>query len=141
MRKWVVAVFAFALLLLGALMPLVMPRRCPVNRAAFGRIEAGMTQAEVHATLGIPPGDYRTRPHAPPRMWELELKFPHPGLGPPHEIWNGDEGFVVVQYGPFPPARHDRVWVARWEEAAPHSPGLLELALWRLEKLKERLLP
>ena len=66
MRKLAVAVLALALLLVGTLLPLVRPLRCPVNRAAFERIKVGMTQAEVHAVLGGPPGDYRTEPSAPP---------------------------------------------------------------------------
>jgi hypothetical protein len=37
MRKPLIAPLAVALLLLGAVLPLVMPRHCPVNRAACER--------------------------------------------------------------------------------------------------------
>ena len=65
MRICLVASLAVVLLVVGALLPLVMPWRCPVNRAASEQIEEGMSQAEVYAILGGPPGDYRTRPPRP----------------------------------------------------------------------------
>ena len=133
-----------ALLLVGTLLPLVRPLRCPVNRAAFERIKVGMTQAEVHAVLGGPPGDYRTEPSAPPGP-----RF-HLGWTEPErliEVWEGDEGTVTVQYASVTeearaaPGFREPVGIVTFKEAAPYSPGLLELARWGLERLKERLLP
>ena len=64
MRKLAVAVLALALLLVGTLLPLVRPLRCPVNRAAFERIKVGMTRAEVEAILGGPPARSASWPPA-----------------------------------------------------------------------------
>jgi hypothetical protein len=131
MRKLAVAFLALALLLVGTLLPLVVPRRCPVNRAAFERMEVGMTQAEVLAILGGPPGDYLTRPNG----W----RRPHAKSLPPAvlaERWMGDEGDVSVVFTP-----GGVVADVQFDAVPPDDPGLLELALWRLERLKERLLP
>jgi hypothetical protein len=130
MRKWGVAILALALLLVGTLLPLVVPRHCPVNRAAFERVKEGMTQAEVEEILGGPPGDYRTRPHGT----NIYLSRMFSGLDPIIEDWEGDEGSVAVEYEPGADGR-ERVTKTHFEEAAPYSPGLLELALWRLGKL------
>jgi hypothetical protein len=65
MKKLIVVGMAVVLLLGGALYALVRPWHCPVNRVTFERIKEGMTQADVYAILGGPPGDYRTRPPAP----------------------------------------------------------------------------
>jgi hypothetical protein len=40
-------------------------RPSEVTKAAFDGIQIGMTQADVEAILGGPPGDYRTRPMDP----------------------------------------------------------------------------
>src|SRR5262249_59789044 len=139
MRKLAVAFLALALLLFGTSLPLVVPRHCPVNRAACERIKEGMTQAEVYAILGGPPGDYRTRPPRPPgfRFWVY--------TGPPRliEDWEGDEGAVTVQYQSVTeearagPGFRETVGIVTFEEAAPYSPSLLELARWRLARLRE----
>jgi hypothetical protein len=93
-----------------------------------------MSQEEVHAILGGPPGDYRTR----------LAKSPGPftnGSGEPWliEVWKGDEGNVLVDYNP-PESGEDGVWVAKFYEAESH-PSLFDRVLWRLERLKERWLP
>jgi hypothetical protein len=135
MRKLLIVLLATALVLFGAMLPLVLPRHCPVTREACERIEEGMTQAEVHAILGRPPGDYRTRPSAPPAL------NPRVRFGPPRltEEWEGDEGTITVDYSPDPGP--ETVWFARFNEAEPCTPGLVELICWRLERLKERWLP
>jgi hypothetical protein len=129
MRKLLIGLLAVALVLFGALLPLVLPRHCPVNRGAFERIEEGMTQAEVEAILGGPPGDYRTQPPAPSRatvrVWEN---------------WEGDEGTVFIWFSSASGGL-ERVMSANFYEAEPYTPGLVELIRWRLWRLKERLLP
>src|SRR3569623_3514486 len=92
MRNWLVACVAAALVLAGVLVALLGPRHCTVNREAFGRIEEGMTQAEVRAIMGGPPGDYRTGPADGP--WPRTILAP---VGPTEE-WAGDEGAVTVYY-------------------------------------------
>jgi hypothetical protein len=133
MRKWVVVFLAVALLLVGVLQPLVMPRHCPVNRVAFERIEVGMTEAEVHALLGGPPGDYRTRPGPDPGWFDNRTMQVLRD-----EQWFGDEGSVVVLFDRHEP---NPVVFVSWFDEPAYSPGLLELARWRLERLKERLRP
>jgi outer membrane protein assembly factor BamE (lipoprotein component of BamABCDE complex) len=66
MRKLLVGLVAVALVLAGVLMALATPPHCPVSRAASERVEPGMTQGQVHAALGVPPGDYRTGSRRPP---------------------------------------------------------------------------
>jgi hypothetical protein len=140
MNKPLLVLLAVALVLLGALLPLVMPRFCPVNRVACENIKDGMTQAEVYAILGGPPGDYRTQPPAPPSgLFTL-----HRGLlrHARRERWQGNEGTAIVLFSMEPgsagPMRVSRV---SFDEAKPYAPGLVELARWRLRRLKERLLP
>jgi hypothetical protein len=60
--KALFVIVAVVVALVCVLLPLMLPYRSPVTRAAHERIEEGMTQAEVEAILGGPPGDYRTRP-------------------------------------------------------------------------------
>ena len=88
MRKSLFACLAVVLVLAGGLFALLGPLHCPVNRAAFGRIKEGMTPAEVQATLGGPPGDYRTRPRPRP----LLRPFPNWVFEAPVEEWEGDDG-------------------------------------------------
>jgi hypothetical protein len=138
MSKLLLALLAVALVLFGAVvLPLVLPRHCPVNRVACERIKEGMSQEEVHVILGGPPGDYRTRPFDP-------LDSPQGGLGsgPPGllvETWWGDEGIVIVCYTPIHGPQ--TVMVAAFGKVEPYAPSLVELIEWRLWRLKERVLP
>jgi hypothetical protein len=126
MRKLLLVLLAVALMLLGALLPLLVPRHCPVNRAAYHRIKEGMTQKEVEATLGGPPGDYRTRPVC------ADIGS---GGGISWDMWFGDEGDVWVWL--------DRgvVRSTMFREAKAEPVGTAELIHWRLERWKARWLP
>jgi hypothetical protein len=118
-----VGLLAVGVVFAGALLALVLPRHCPVTRAAYERIEPGMTQADVEQILGGPPGDYRTRPvHA-------NLTS---GGGISWTIWVGDEGEAWVCF------EHRVVSVTTFREAKDEPVGLLELIRWRLERLWER---
>jgi len=55
---------------------------------------------------------------------------------PIEEEWEGDEGTLVVGYG-----LDGTVGATSFRDAAPYTPGLLELAHWRLGRLRSRLLP
>jgi hypothetical protein len=138
MRKTVIACLAVVLVLAGGLIALLGPRHCPVNEAAFERIEKGMTPTEVEAILGGPQGDYRTRPphpSPPPAACSFEYDIvegePSPAVG----RWRGDEGVAVVCYAA------GIVEERAFFRAPPHSPGLVELARWRLGKWWEELIP
>ena len=60
------AFLAVSLLAFAAASPILFPRPCPVTKAAFDRIEEGMSLDEAQAVFGVPPGDYTTRPREPP---------------------------------------------------------------------------
>jgi hypothetical protein len=132
MRKTVIACLAVALVVAGGLVALLRPMNPsrPVSRATFERVEEGMIPTEVHAIIGLPPGDYRTGPPSG-----------HPPVGPykqweRFETWEMDEGGFIVCFDDLKGGRASSVW---FEERVP--PGPVELARWRLRKLKGALLP
>jgi hypothetical protein len=132
MRTELVGLLAIALVLCGAFLALVGPRHCPVNRAAFERIKHRMTQAEVHAILGGPPGDYRARPPAPNRFGSLRVWFGPPRL---QERWEGDEGTIVVDYHCRTSPGPEKVMLPSFKAAEPYNPGPIEVLRWRLNRL------
>src|SRR5947209_2486329 len=90
MRKLLIGVLAGALVMAGVLVALVGPWPCRVTQRNCDRIREGMTQAEVHAILGGPPGDYRTRPPAERFLWQRRGE----GIAHLTEKWEGDEGTI-----------------------------------------------
>jgi hypothetical protein len=140
MRKPLLAGLAVLLVLVGILVPLVMPRPSRVTRANYERIEMGMTQAQVEEILGGPPGDYSTVPtdyHAGGPMDIVvdmeELKAaPKSGL---HQdgSWFGDEGNVSVGY------LDGKALCKTFTPTEPVAVETLELLRWRLERRWERL--
>jgi hypothetical protein len=91
-RAWPLCVLAALPIVAGAACTLLLPRP-GVTEAACGRIEQGMTRAEVYAILGGPPGDYRTGPPDP-----LDFGPSNFMTGPLHHKshWRGDDGDVSV---------------------------------------------
>jgi hypothetical protein len=132
MRKMLVGLLACGLVLAGMLLALVLPRHCPVNRAACGRIKEGMTQTEVEAILGVP-GDYRTRPSRPFVLiveggWCIMLRGSFAQwVGDDAElcVWSNGGVIVRVTFAPVEPA----------------DVGPVALATWRLGRLRGRVLP
>jgi hypothetical protein len=138
-RYFLIALLATTLLGL-ALLSLALPERSPVNRAAFERIEEGMTLGEVEQILGGPSGDYRTAP--PPHDEGVGDSILLIGGGPPiggwsfvrhHRRWRGDEIDVMVCFD-----RSDLVVRTVSEPSMPRTTGPAERILWRLGRLKER---
>jgi hypothetical protein len=122
------------LVLGGALLPIVLPRPSPVTRAAFERIERGMTRAEVEDILGGPPGDYRTRPGA-----RLLIDIRGGGSMPvpayrSFATWEGDEGIIEVTFD------RDIVEDKDFAEVPPRPVAAWELVCWRLERAWGRLM-
>jgi hypothetical protein len=146
-RKLVIVCLAVALLLGGALFALLRPCTCPVTAAAYERIEAGMTRAEVESILGGPPGDYRTCPgtrNRLPRIRTRLIPIPpgdyrrRPCLPPrddDHDVWSGDEGEVHVW------SCSGTVVDAIFFDSNPDDIGPVALATWRLGRLKEHFFP
>src|SRR5437016_1643695 len=67
----------------------------PIDREHFDRIKPGMTQAEVEAILGGPPGDFRT--HDTFRMCVDLSRWRDDGRQVEREEdWVGDQGEVLV---------------------------------------------
>jgi hypothetical protein len=126
MRKLLIGLLAVSLVLAGVLVALVMPRHCPVNRAAYDRIEEGMSLAEVEALLGGPPGDYRTvwtreedKLFGPTRLSGVALVYG----------WAGDEGNVYVM--------PDRNGIVCWKDFVKTSRGnlgVIETLRWRFDR-------
>ena len=126
MRKLSVGMLAVVLLLVGAAFAL-LARQSDITKAAFDRIEAGMSLAEVEATLGGPPVDYTTVP--------LERDLPPTGLPMAGEClsWDGDEGIIFVTVD-----ADGIVCSKEFGWARPEKVGFLELLRWRLERLQVR---
>lgn len=66
-----------------------------VSRADFERIQVGMTQAEVEAIIGGPPGEYAG--YKPP--WHYRsLESPFAVIGTERKKWTGDGGVIYVGF-------------------------------------------
>jgi hypothetical protein len=130
MRKhlWWLVPFTATLLTFGALVPLLVPRSCRVTRAAFERIEEGMTLAEVEKVLGGPPDDYRTRP-------QQALMINHLFDA---KVWKGDELTLWVNFERSATSGEDVVRYKNFIEREPVKLGIVDTLLWRLEGKPER---
>lgn len=114
---WVVACLALAV----GLGIWFVTRPHPVNETNFNRIRVGMTQAEVEAILGCPPGDYATRP------WMADA-FEEDYQEPDRlETWASDWGYIRVRFD-----KSDRVSAKELRDQFPiPQPGLLDrLRAW-----------
>src|SRR5437762_1471467 len=121
MRKYLVGALVITLVLFGASLALLLPGRCPVNRAAFMRIEAGMTRARVEKILGGPAGFHQTRPAViDPEILMMSRDWDDEVAGT-WETWVGDEAEVQVCF-------NDGVVVAKkMEELKPIDIGYIGL--------------
>jgi hypothetical protein len=93
--RWIFLTFAaIACALLGAALWLFLqaPPPPPINVEVYERIEKGMTQAEVEAAIGLPPGDYRTDPAGRRHFAELL-----PGKGARVVEWEADGCNIQVR--------------------------------------------
>jgi hypothetical protein len=119
---------AVGLLLVGTLLPIVLPRPSPVTLAVFERIEQGMTRAEVEGVLGGPPGDYRTRPTS--RVWiSLGEGGSMVAMGfRSRETWEGDEGSIEVTFD------GGIVEATDFTEMTPQPMAVWDLICWRLDR-------
>jgi hypothetical protein len=131
MRKRLVVFLALAALILGAdylTLWLTTPKK-HVTRAAFDRIQEGMTLAEVEGLIGLPPGDHRTRPTR--IVWGVRgpIIFLEPatqGRKYTSMEWIGDYGMICVWLD-----SEEKVVERAFTELRPDEPSLLD----RLRKL------
>jgi hypothetical protein len=126
MRKRWLAALAIALLLVGVIFPLLFPRPSKVTRAAYERIEKGMSREEVEAILGGPPGDYTTRPTLP-------------GLTTADSIldtgWWGDEGIILLDFND-----SGAVTQKHFIEVMKLDQGPLATWRWRFERWRDKVM-
>src|SRR5580765_8262874 len=100
MRKWVLlGLLACVLVAALALVPSSSRPRHRINPETFARITTGMTLAEVQEMMGVPPGDYTTRPSVHPV--DLFGSF----TGKPPMEWVSDAGAISIWFN-----EHGRVF-------------------------------
>ena len=87
MKRRRVVVGLVGLALAGVAVFLVWPRPAGPCLATFQQVQSGMTRAEVHATIGGPPGDYTDH--------GFTYAVPPEGT----EFWVANDGLVTVRYG------------------------------------------
>jgi hypothetical protein len=110
-----------SLSLAGVVVAVNAARPSPITRAAFDRLAAGMTRKEVEAALGVPAGEYTTRPCPAPRPSRDTAL-----------VWQGDEGTIYVTF-----ARHGGPAIAlRFEESEPLPIGPIPLCWYRALRVK-----
>src|SRR5438876_12330427 len=66
-----------------------------INRASYEQIQVGMTQAQVEAILGGPPGDYGARELEAYTHIGSEGQLPEVGRV---ERWLGTSAFIAVEF-------------------------------------------
>jgi hypothetical protein len=68
------------------------------NRADYERIREGMTEAEVEAVLGVPPGNYCSDYYGRYTIWDqVEAHYTDTTICDGRK-WFSDTGFVVVYF-------------------------------------------
>ena len=93
------------------------PRPERITRENFARLKFGMSRAEVEAILGSP-GEFSTGP----------LEYGYFCMGEPPDVWESDQGVILVFYGAPPLALDVRI-VPKRKEVGP-----LDNLLWRAKR-------
>jgi hypothetical protein len=90
-RRWLLLSVAFLAMVgvVGYLALWLSSPRPRINGESIKLIKVGMTQEEVEAILGVPPGNYSSGPIC---------FFPPGGLTPRTELWIGEESAVHVSF-------------------------------------------
>jgi hypothetical protein len=133
MQKLCLALLGGILIVFGALVPWTVPRPCPVTKAAFERIEVGMSLVEAEAILGGPEGDYCTEA---PGVVLVDISSPmRADDDPPPSLlrWHGDEGSVHLEVD-----STGQVVGKDFIENNRSAVGLVERAQWRFKRWWDR---
>jgi hypothetical protein len=98
-KKWwlVVAILAVAVVAVPVGLQAWRQAHSPdrfIDREHYHRIKKGMTQDEVEAILGVPPGVYSNKRIRYPILYHVWAEPLHKRV----ESWTGDEGIVEVTF-------------------------------------------
>jgi hypothetical protein len=111
------------------------PRPLRVTAENYNRIKAGMTRAEVEATLGGPPGDYATEATAfADRAYEYQIDLPR-GEVVQASDWRADTIIIRVAWDE---------GVVKWAVCEPNNPsgaGSFGNLRWRFNRQWRRWFP
>jgi hypothetical protein len=130
-RLWWIIPLVAVLLIFGGMTPLLAPRPSPVTKAAFERIETGMTKAEVENILGGPLGDYTTRPRSTARSSAVTCIG---WAARDAEEWDGDEVTIWVVFESMDNTGESVVAFKDFREVEPMEVGMVETLLWRFDR-------
>jgi hypothetical protein len=127
MRRPILGVTVLGLVLAtaGALLLVLRPPAPRIGSESFDAIRKGMTQPEVEAVIGVPPGDYRTR------KWGLIIDPVGGGtlmMADLHRVesWLGNTGIIHVAF--------DEDGKVCWKHFVPAVPGMRLTPLARLRR-------
>src|SRR5689334_9145814 len=94
------------LLVLGGFLLLLWPSYDPINRENFEKIKEGMTEEDIVANLGLPPGNYSNGPRCLHLVSPSGIRCKYPlncslrsGLPPAYDAsWISNNGYIRVQF-------------------------------------------
>ena len=136
MRRWKpLAVLAGLAVLVAVGAVVLRPRPNRITQENFGRIQKGMSRAEVEAILG-PPGDSRTAPTTDPVFLGLTpMTYPEEKTTLEFK-WMGDSVLVMVNFGLNGTVTWKGQGLVHKREQGP-----LDNLLWRAERQWRRWFP
>jgi hypothetical protein len=117
-RRKLLLVLVGVAVVVAAEVVVLWPRLERITRENFARLHSGMSRAEVQAILGTS-GEYSTGP----------IEYTYFCMGEPPDVWESDQGVILVFYGA-PPVACDIRWIVpKRKEVGP-----LGRLLWRAKR-------
>ena len=99
---------------------LIITRMNPENKAKFAKIESGMTEGQVDAIMGVPPGTYTTK-----QPFVVVIGSPNATR---YSYWHFDDGSGMVSFD-----SDGKVFITKWNDHL--DPSLLEKVRNHLREL------
>jgi hypothetical protein len=136
--RWVLVLAG--LVAAGMVMSRCQPSRLTIENC--DRIREGMTRAEVEAIVGVPPGDYRTRPPDDEKIDSSsmasfqKMQSTARWFGETLEMWRNDQVRLAVVFD-----SEDKVNHEMHGKPATSDAGPLECFLWRANRQWHRWFP